>query len=387
MSSLSIKQRLALLFTVGFVVSGVLVQAIVFWRLDARLSGNFSEERRAAEAAELGLPEGFTVGPETFILPNGQTLAQLLEENEAEFRTETLTELAIWSTVAVAITTGVAALLGRWLAARALEPMEQITNTTRRITASSLDTRLDWAGPDDELASLAETIDDMLSRIEDGVAAQRQFAAMASHELKTPLSIIELESDLALADPASTTTVELAERTGAAATRAHELVSKLLQLARTQSGIDHREPLELWEVVEPAIADQLELADARGIRIDFEPGSGRVLADRTLIDSLAANLIENGIKHNEPGGWLEISTEEEGEGVVLRVENTGPTIDESALVRIAEPFRRGDVNPGNIGHGLGLTIARTIVDRHDGSIELSARPDGGLLAVVRLPGA
>lgn len=384
MSSLSIKQRLTLLFTVGFVVSGILVQTIVFWRLDARLDGNFSEERRAQQVEELGLPDGFAAGPESVVLPNGQTLAAVLDQAESDFRSDTLAELAIWSTVAIVITTVVAAALGRWLAARALEPMEQITDTARRITASSLDTRLDWSGPDDELALLAATIDAMLSRIEDGVVAQRQFAAMASHELKTPLSVIELEADLAVADPTSTTTTELAERTGVAAARARELVAKLLQLARSQSGIDQRTALELWEVVEPAIADRLDKADRHGVRVDFHPGSGRILGDPTLIDSLAANLIENGLKHNHPGGWLDVRTEAKDDKVVLRIENTGAELDESTLARISEPFRRGDVNPENIGHGLGLTIARTIVDQHGGTITLAPRSGGGLVAEVVL---
>ena len=387
MRSLSIKQRLTLLFTVGFVVSGILVQAIVFWRLDARLDGNFSEERRAQQVEELGLPDGFAAGPGAVVLPSGQTLEQVLVEAEGEFRSETLSELAIWSTVALLITTAIAAVLGRWLASRALEPMESITNTARRITASSLDTRLEWTGPDDELASLAATIDDMLSRIEDGVVAQRQFAAMASHELKTPLSVIELEADLAVADPDSTTTTELAERTGAAAARARELVAKLLQLARSQAGVDELEVVELWEIVEPVISDRLRLADSHGVRIDFHPGSGRVRGDRTLLDSLTANLIENGIRHNVTEGWIDVRTEQRGGEVRLTVENSGSEFDEATLARISEPFRRGEQNPGNLGHGLGLTIARTIIDHHDGTIQLTPRSGGGLVVDVVLPHA
>ena len=387
MRSLSIKQRLTLLFTVGFVVSGILVQVIVFWRLDARLDGNFSEERRAQQVEELGLPDGFAAGPGAVVLPSGQTLEQVLVEAEGEFRSETLSELAIWSTVALLITTAIAAVLGRWLASRALEPMESITNTARRITASSLDTRLEWTGPDDELASLAATIDDMLSRIEDGVVAQRQFAAMASHELKTPLSVIELEADLAVDDPDSTTTTELAERTGAAAARARELVAKLLQLARSQAGVDELEVVELWEIVEPVISDRLRLADSHGVRIDFHPGSGRVRGDRTLLDSLTANLIENGIRHNVTEGWIDVRTEQRGGEVRLTVENSGSEFDEATLARISEPFRRGEQNPGNLGHGLGLTIARTIVDHHDGTIQLTPRSGGGLVVEVVLPHA
>lgn len=387
MRRLSIKQQLTLMFATGFVLSGILLQSIVFWRLDVRLSGNFSEERRAEQVEELGLPDGFAPGPETFTLPDGRSINQLLEANEAEFRTETLTELAIWSAVALAFTAALAAILGRWLATRALEPMEEITNTTRRITASSLDTRLHWHGPDDELAALAETIDDMLSRIEDGVVAQRQFAAMASHELKTPLSVIELETDLAVADPSSTTTTELAKRTGAAASRARELVAKLLQLARSQSGIDQLEVVDLWEVVDPVIADRLQLADEHRVRIDFHPGSGVVRGDRTLLDALAANLIENGIRHNFQNGSIDVRTEQRDTAVVLSVENTGPVLDQATLTRISEPFRRGDDNPGNIGHGLGLTIARTIVDHHGGSMLLQPRAGGGLVATVALPQA
>lgn len=383
MSRLTIRQRLTILFTAGFLLSGFIVQAIVFWRLDERLSADVAAQR---PPEFLDLPEG-AVGAENVLLPDGRSLADIIRIAQADFRSETLAELALWTGVALAITALLAAVLGRVLAIRALQPIERITDATQWITASSLDTRLDWNGPADELAELAETIDDMLARIDDGVAAQRQFAAMASHELRTPLAVIEVESELARRDPASTTTLELAERTGSAASRARELVSKLLLLARSQSGIQSRQVVELWEIADQALSSRLELADDAGVTVHFEPGSASVHGDPSLLESLAVNLIENGIRHNHSGGELAISTATVADGAELRVQNSGAPIDASTLARISEPFRRGDDNPDDLGHGLGLTIARTIVDRHGGTMTLAPNETGGLAVRVLFPQA
>jgi len=392
MKNLTIGQRLALLFTSGFLVSGMIVQAIVFFRLNQRLEPARSDEERAERAADLGLNAPATPGPfgtDDIRLPDGRTVNDVLVEAQERLRSETLSELALWSGVALVLTAIFAALLGRWLAQRALKPVERITDTTQAITASSLSTRIGWDGPQDEVAELAGTIDEMLARIESGVASRQQFAAMASHELNTPLAIIELESNMALEDPSSTTVVELAERTNTAAVRAGELVTKLLELSRSQVGLHETERLSLWECVNDALSPLLADASSRGVHVDFEPGPGDIEGDAVLIRSLAANLIENALRHNVEGGDLRVAvTKERNDGrVELHVGNTGPILDDDTLARIGRPFQQGVANPDGLGHGLGLTIARTIVDRHDGELTMTPRSAGGLDVVARFPSA
>ncbi len=392
MKNFTIGQRLTLLFTSGFLVSGVIVQAIVFFRLNEQLEPARSDEERAERAAELGLEAPATpgrFGTDDIRLPDGRTVNDVLVEAQERLRSETLSELAIWSGVALVLTAIFAALLGRWLAQRALKPVERITDTTQAITASSLSTRIGWDGPRDEVAELAGTIDEMLARIESGVASRQQFAAMASHELNTPLAIIELESNMALEDPSSTTVVELAERTNAAAVRAGELVTKLLELSRSQVGLHETERLALWETVNDVLSPLLADVAAQGIHVDFEPGPGDIEGDAILIRSLASNLIENALRHNIEGGDLRIAvTEQESSASVeLHVGNTGPVLDDDTLARIGHPFQQGVANPDGLGHGLGLTIARTIVGRHGGELTMTPRATGGLDVVVRFPAA
>ncbi len=386
MNALTIKQRLTLWFTAAFLLSGSVVQTIVFWRLDRRLTTEL--DGSGIESLDLGLPEGLTPRqPEDILLPDGRTFAEVLRAVQDDYRSDTLTELTLVSGVALATTAVLAVVVGRWLAERALRPIERITDTTNRINAASLDTRLDWAGPRDEVAELAATVDAMLQRIDDGVAAQRQFAAMASHELLTPLASIELESDLAIADPASTTVDQLAERTGSGARRAGELVVKLLELSKGQAGLRHRSRFELWEAVDAALEPQLENATTSGLRVDFEPGSGTVNGDRTLLTSMSRNLLQNAIRHNCASGSVVVRVSEDEGRVHLVVENTGPRVDGELLERVRQPFQRGIDNPQDIGHGLGLSIVRTIVDHHDGELEMTARAEGGMRVQVMLPAA
>lgn len=382
----TIGKRLTVLFTLGFLASGAIVQAIVFWRLNDQLDPARNINDRVEIRDGLNLPRPAR-GPEDIVLPDGRSIEDVIVEAQEQFRDDTLRELAIWSGVALVITALFAALLGRWLASRALRPMSRITEATQSITATSLDTRLDWDGPEDEVAELAETIDGMLERIEDGVSAQRQFAAMASHELKTPLAAIELEADLATQDPSTVTVPELAARTGEAAQRASALVARLLELSRSQSGLHTQERLDLWEVVDEALTARLHRATQAGIRVEFEPGSGTVVGDRTLLLSLASNLIDNAVLHNVDGGLMEISVNSDESSAELRVENTGAEIDAAALAEIDRAFYRGIDNPDDLGHGLGLTIVRTIVDRHGGTFELTPRQGGGVVALVNLPKA
>lgn len=385
MKRLTIRQRLALWFTIGFIVMGTIVRMIVFWRLDRSLSD-------LDDPAEIAALKGFDEfdlpidrRPDEVTLVDGRTLRDVIEVAQQEFRDDTLRELFIWSGIAVLIIAVLAAVVGWWLSGRALAPIDRITRSARSISAHSLDRRIGYDGPADEVSALASTVDDMLDRIEGGVAAQRQFAAMASHELKTPLAVIGLEADMAYDDPTSTSVRELAERVGAGSRRATRLVDQLLELSRSQVGLLDSAPVDIGEVWEDVVEARRPRFDEAAIRLDAEVEPAVVDGDLVLLRSLAGNLVDNAIAHNHTNGFVAVRVRAAGSEAIVSVENSGPLLDAATLARIDEPFQRGVANPQQLGHGMGMTIIRTIVDRHGGSLEVVAREQGGLFVRITLP--
>jgi signal transduction histidine kinase len=236
-----------------------------------------------------------------------------------------------------------------WAAAhRLLRPLREVTDAARRVTGSG-DPRaalVAAAGPRDELRELADTFDAMLERLGDAFAAQRRFVAQASHELRRPLTVIRTELDVTLADPeAGTGDLARAARLAVEETRAEARSARL------------------------SVRCDLQAAGVRG--------------DRRLLDRLAANLVENAVRHNVHGGGVVVRTRTRGDRALLTVENDGPVIAPERVPAMVEPFVR--LGGGGPGSGLGLSIVRTVVRAHGGELALTPRAAGGLVAEVALP--
>jgi signal transduction histidine kinase len=294
-----------------------------------------------------------------------------------------------------------AALVSWWLVGRVLSPLHAVTATARRLTVESLDTRTGVRDARGEVAELAAGFDAMLDRLQAAFEAQRRFVANASHELRTPLSVLRTEVDVTLSDPAAD--VEELRRMGAvvrdATRRADDLVAGLLMLARAESGAElgERAPLELADMVVPALAAVRADATARGLRVLLNTAPAATHGDPVLVERVVGNLLENAVRHNVAGGWLEICTGTTNEAVAgdgafvggaeLRVASSGPEVAPDRVDELFEPFRRGPVErTGAVrGSGLGLSIVRAVVLAHGGSV--AARPvvGGGLSVTVRLP--
>ena len=214
-------------------------------------------------------------------------------------------------------------------------------------------------------------------------AARERFVANASHELRSPLTVIRTEAEVALADPHANAR-ELREMgTGVleAADRMEELLDGLMELARGSRRVGLRERVDLAAAARAATGDLRP--DRVALRWHLSPA--RVRGDTRLLERLAGNLIDNGVRYNRPGGHVEIRTAEEGGRSLLRVSNSGPALDPEEVARLLEPFERGARAHDGSGTGLGLSIVRAIAEAHGGRVALSARPAGGLDVEVALP--
>jgi signal transduction histidine kinase len=262
-----------------------------------------------------------------------------------------------------------------------LAPVRRMTATARRVSDARLDERVGPGGRTaDELGELGDTLDAMLDRLQDAVEGQRRFVANASHELRTPMTVIRTEAEVTLADPDATVeelremgrvVIETTDRTEA-------LLDGLLVLAVSTRGARRDEPVDLAEAARRVVASARREAAAAGVVLDADVGEARVLGDEPLLERLLGNLVENAVRHNVEGGhaWLEVRAA--GSDVAVRVINDGLALDDARLERLTEPFERGHRRRQPRGAGLGLSIVRAVADAHGGRLTLAARPEGGL---------
>jgi signal transduction histidine kinase len=280
--------------------------------------------------------------------------------------------------------------LGWVVAGRVLRPLQQITATAKRLSERTLHQRIALEGPDDELKELADTFDRMLSRLDAAFDSQRRFTANASHELRTPLAISRTEVDLALSDP-DTSTAELramAERVRDATDRSERLIEGLLTLSRSEQEPRTPEPDDLADAAGMALEDASRShGPAGGLLVAATLRPAPVEGDPALLERMVANLVENAERHNQPGGWLEITTGTGDGWAFVRVANGGPETPADQVESLFEPFRRlnGRIASTAPGAGLGLSIVRSVARAHGADARARALPGGGLEITVRLP--
>ncbi len=281
-------------------------------------------------------------------------------------------------------------LVGGWLlAGRMLRPLTRITDAARRVRDGSLDHRIRMPGRQNELAELADAFDDMLGRMQHSIEEQSRFTANASHELRTPLAVMRTMLEVARADPGGRNTQQVLARLDETNERSIALIEALLALA----GIEHHdrimEPVDIDAVVEQVV-DELEASAAQvEVRFELDLAGGAVIGDVALVRQLIANLAQNAVVHNHPGGVVWIATQSTEAGIEVEVSNTGDVLDQTAVDTFTEPFVRGDGRARradrHVGSGLGLAIVSSIVHLHGASATLIARDGGGLIVRVVFP--
>jgi signal transduction histidine kinase len=283
---------------------------------------------------------------------------------------------------AVAIMAVLSLALGWLIAGRFVRPLRSIITTARDISASNLHRRLGLGGRGDEFTELGETLDDLFARLEASFDSQRHFIANASHELRTPLSAGRALLQVAIADPEPTVKALLAtcEELVDIGDQQERLIAALLTLASSQRGLAHTESLDLADITRKVILGRRDETERHGIRLSTALAPAPAAGDPSLAESLIANLIDNAIRHNLPGGQAEITTALTDEGAAITVGNTGTLIPPDAVDYLFQPFRQlgtQRIRHGD-GHGLGLAIVRAIADAHHATVTASPRPRGGL---------
>jgi signal transduction histidine kinase len=275
---------------------------------------------------------------------------------------------------------------GGWLlAGRVLRPLKRITRTAQAVSQENLHQRIALDGPEDELKELADTFDHMLGRLDAAFGRQRAFVSNASHELRTPLTIIRTEADVAL-DKRRPDVGSLLAGMGSIRTateRSERLIDGLLTLARVDRQESHREVVALDSLAAQA-TDEIKAAAARrsiSVTTGLQPAS--VLGDTRLLETLLRNLLENAVRHNQPGGSVTVRSWHRDETAVLEVENSGEIISPEQAGQLTEPFQRLHRHHQQDGVGLGLSIVSAIVGAHDGKLVITPRDTGGLQVRVR----
>jgi signal transduction histidine kinase len=303
-------------------------------------------------------------------------------------------DLLIASLFALAGMTVVSVALGWVVAGRALRPVREMTAAAQRISEHNLEERLAVQGPKDELKQLGDTIDGLLERLEIAFKAQRRFVANASHELRTPLTTMRAALDVALAkpEPAPPQTAALAARLRRELNKIDRLLEAFLVLARAQHrSLPGQAVLPLDYMTANALTSHAAAISARKLTVQetSEPGGAWVTGSQALIARMVENVIENAVCHNTEGGWIRITSRTADGRARLVVENGGPVLEQDQVRELSQPFRRigADRTGTDDGSGLGLSIVAAIAEAHGGSLDLQARPEGGLRVSIQLPAA
>ncbi len=286
----------------------------------------------------------------------------------------------------------IAGVGGYFLAASALAPIDEITRTTRQISANDLSTRLNLPETEDEVGRLAATIDSMLARLDEAFQRERQFTADASHELRTPLAAMQTIIGSTLGRPRARAEYEQAlADLGQEVEQMSLLTDGLLHLARNDAARQRGkfEPVDLSILLQDIVDSLRPLAEDKGLDlIDSIPETGlSLMGDRDGLIRLFANLIDNAIKYTDHGAITVSATRQDGNQVEVTIRDTGVGIAPDHLPHIFDRFYRVDESRSTEGIGLGLAIAQETARTHGGDITVESEVDHGTMFVVQLAAA
>jgi signal transduction histidine kinase len=384
-----VRVRLTLLYGVLFLASGAVLLAITYL-LVTRSTGTtvYVNQSGSTVRVEQGGPSDMPE-PAADVAVREEFAA--LREEAARQHERVLDSLLVQSGVALAIMAVIAMALGWVVAGRVLRPLRTMTTTIRQISARNVNERLAVAGPPDELKDLADTVDGLLGRLETALESHKRFVANAAHELRTPLTLEHALLEESLTDPGATvqTFRRTVRRLLLGRRQQARLLESLLTLSTSERGLDRADPLDLSAIAGRVLDVFRPALDRRGLRVDADlapPGAAVAPGDPALVERLVANLLDNAVDYNVPGGRVAVTPRVTGDGrAEVSVANTGPDLPPERVDGLFEPFQRLTRTADADHHGLGLSIVRAIATAHGADLTARARPGGGLRVTATFP--
>jgi signal transduction histidine kinase len=337
--------------------------------------------------------------------PQNTADTTLMETHRAE-TSRLISDYRLYSGIGLAGIILIGAVGGYFLAGFMLKPVGKVSQLTSRISYTNLKERLNYSGPDDEVKRLADTFDDMLSRLDKAVELQKQFIQDASHELRTPIAtaITNIEV-LEMNDKATVEDYQkLLKILKLSLDRMNNISNSLLLLSQDATSQAEWAPVDVALLISEVISESAAEAAANSVNLEFEgtagAGSHQVKlefagvqeavtdnGDAASIKRAVINLVNNGIKYNRPGGAVRVTARNEGSAVVISVADTGIGIAQSDLPKLFDRFYRVDKSRSRElgGSGLGLSIVKKIVQDHGGQVTIESTPGQGSTFRITLP--
>jgi signal transduction histidine kinase len=385
----TLRMRLTLVYGGLFFLAGLVLLAVTYLLV----------ERQIPRTGTFMLATTGPIDQTTFRTPNGDLInladaPRYFSDRQASIRGAALESLLTQGAVALVLVGSAAAGLGWLIASRVLAPLHSVTETARRIANADaadrgLHERIALDGPHDDVKELADTFDTMVDRLDRSFDGQRRFVANASHELRTPLTLNRALVEVAMHRRSASADVRQLGETLLEINMRHErLIDGLLLLAQSENEVPRHSRLDLADVASHVVAEGAAEAAGLDVTVDVRPAEAPTTGDPIMLERLARNLVDNGVRHNRPGGTVHVATRPlPAGGAELTVENTGAVIPPYDIPVLFEPFRRqGEERLVTArGAGLGLSIVRSIARAHGGEVTARPRDGGGLVVTVTLP--
>jgi heavy metal sensor kinase len=295
--------------------------------------------------------------------------------------------LGLSAVIAVAL----GSVAAMWLARRIAAPMERIADTAATMTFRSLSQRLQEQGGSREVVRLATAFNAMLSRLDESFRMQTRFTADASHELRTPVSIVLAQADLTLSRDRSPEEYREALRTCLQTAKSMgSLIDALLLLARADAHqlVKHRERIDLHRLAQSRVESLRAFAASRSVSLEVSGVAAFVIGDALRLDEVVSNLVTNAVLYNVASGHVHVDVQQDARETLLTVRDDGIGIPSDDQPRIFDRFYRVDrarSRSDEFGTGLGLSLVAEIVAAHGGSVQVESSPGAGTTMTVRLP--
>lgn len=324
------------------------------------------------------------------ILENKKVISIVQVGSSLEEFEDTMKRLLIIMIVSIITATGGTIIVGYFMAKKTMRPVDQIRRAAVKISSSNLDERIELKGRKDELGRLADTFNAMIARLKDSFQRVNQFSIDVSHELKTPLTILKGETELALRkDRTNEEYKKSLESNLEEIDRMSHIIDDLLLLSKAETK-DMRlnlDKVDLRDLLADVCLNMKIFGENKGVEIIAkELEDIRIVGDALKLRRMITNIVENGIKYGHAGGYVAVSAYKQDGFACINVKDDGPGISSDDIKYIFDRFYRADKSrKRESGSGLGLSISKWIAEAHHGTIEVESTPSTGSLFIIKLP--